>query len=93
MDADRVALAACATSAEERAARRAGFHTVRVGLGAGAQRPGLGAGLRLGQAERTEVLSPRATRDGTGAMVGGAQAQERPRRRRRVPGGSPAVAR
>ena len=32
MDADR--LAACATAAEERAARRAGFRTVRVGLGA-----------------------------------------------------------
>jgi adenosylhomocysteine nucleosidase len=34
MDVDGVALAACATAAEERAARRAGFRTVRVGLGA-----------------------------------------------------------
>jgi adenosylhomocysteine nucleosidase len=32
VDADRVA--ACATSAEERAARRAGFSTARIGLGA-----------------------------------------------------------
>ena len=42
MDADRVALtAACATAAEERAARRAGFRTARVGL---ALRRGVPAG-------------------------------------------------